>query len=166
MQVGDDVADLGVVHHLAEGGHGAASVLDHVLHSLVIRRSAAGQELLVKHAFERWSLCGGPSVRLMALLAIGDEELFSANLIRCERTPEPLAALFAAGEKEKGGAKEYENGRKQVPVSCLRHCTTPAAGAAGDPGRVKVQCIVPRLRAHFTPTSKLVGGPEYALRSG
>lgn len=52
MQVSDDVAGLRVIQHLTEGGHGAATELEHVLHALVIRRGAAGQELLIKQTFQ------------------------------------------------------------------------------------------------------------------
>ena len=96
-QVGDDVSDLGIVKHGAEGGHGAAPELDHVLYAFVIGGCAAGEELLAENAFQRRPLRGRAGVRLVTLLAIGDEELLAAKFVGTEWTPETRTLLLASG---------------------------------------------------------------------
>ena len=96
VQISDDVPYLGVIQYLAEGGHRAASVLKHVLDTLIVGGGPAGQELLVEQTFQRWALRGHAAVRLMALLAIRYEEFFPTQFICREWTAEPLAVLFAS----------------------------------------------------------------------
>lgn len=85
MQVGEQVLNLLVGHHLAESLHFAAAVLDDLTDALVIGgQSAQRQVLLLENTFERRTFLAARGVRLMAAIAVFVVKFPAGGLLRIE----------------------------------------------------------------------------------